>query len=88
VGLERSGGSSDRGEWALYCEKGNDIAVIALRQPDDAGKYVQYLNRLHAELITVLLRAGTTEIVPFNRLIEPWRHGLNQHYSGSVIAPD
>jgi hypothetical protein len=79
-GMDRFGSASDRGGWSIYCEKGNDIAAIALRQPDDVEKYVEYLKQLHAEPITVLLKAGPAAPVPFGQLIEPWRHGLAQHY--------
>jgi hypothetical protein len=79
-GMDRFGSASDRGGWSIYCEKGNDVAVIALRQRGDVEKYTEYLKQLHAEPITVRLRAGPEAPVPVSQLIEPWRHGLAQHY--------
>ena len=55
-GMDRYGCTSNRGGWSIYCEKGNDVAAIALRQSDDKGKYLEYLKQLHAEPISVLLR--------------------------------
>jgi hypothetical protein len=80
--MDRYGSASDRGGWGIYCEKGNDVAAIALRQPDGTGKYVECLKQLHAEPITVLLNAGSAADVPFGQLTEPWRRGLTQHYAG------
>jgi hypothetical protein len=81
-GMDRYGSASDRGGWSIYCEKGNDVAAIALRQPDDTEKYVEYLKQLHAEPIAMLLKAGSAAPIPFGQLIEPWRSGLTQHYAG------
>lgn len=80
-GVDRYGSASDQGGWSIYCEKGNDVAVIALREPDDTEKYVEYLKQLHAEPIAVLLKAGSAATVPFGQLTEPWRRGLTQHYA-------
>lgn len=79
-GMDRFGSASDLGGWSIYCEKGNDVAVIALRQRGDVEKYAEYLKQLHAEPITVLLKAGPAAPASFGQLIEPWRHGLAQHY--------
>lgn len=81
-GMDRYGCASNRGGWSIYCEKGNDVAAIALRQPEDAEKYVEYLKQLYAEEITVLLKSGSAASVPFGQLTEPWRRGLIQHYAG------
>jgi hypothetical protein len=80
-GVDRYGSASDRGGWSIYCEKGNDVAAIALRRPDDIGKYCECLKQLHAEPITVLLKAGSAAFVPFGQLTKPWRRGLTQHYA-------
>ena len=81
-GMDRYGSASDRGGWSIYCEKGNDVAAIALRQPRDTGKYIECLKQLHAEPITVLLNASSAASVPFGELTEPWRRGLTQSYAG------
>lgn len=81
-GMDRYGSASDRGGWSIYCEKGNDVAAIALRQPSDREKYIEQLKQLHAEPIVTLLRAGSAAPVPFAQLTELWRRGLTQHYGG------
>lgn len=80
-GMDRYGGASSQGGWCIYCEKGNDIAVIALRQSGDVKKYAECLRRLHAERITALLNAGEAANFPFNQLVEPWRYNLSKYYS-------
>lgn len=77
---DRYGVASNIGGWSIYCEKSNDVAVIAFHQSDDTKKYAECLGRLHAEPIAVMLRAGPAAIFPFSKLIEPWRHGLNKNY--------
>lgn len=79
-GMDRYGSASDRGGWSIYCEKGNDVAAIALRRPDDTEKYVERLKQLHAEPITMLLNAGSAAPVPFSQLTKAWRLGLARHY--------
>lgn len=80
-GTDRYGSASNLGGWSIYCEKGNDIAVIAFRQLNDKEKYAKCLEQLHAESITTLVSSGSTAIFPFGQLTEPWRNGLSQHYS-------
>jgi len=79
-GMDRYGGASSQGGWCIYCEKGNDIAVIAMRQPGDVKKYAECLRHLHAERITTLLNAGEAASFPFNQLVEPWRRSLSWNY--------
>lgn len=80
-GMDRFGSASDRGEWCIYCEKMNDVAIIALRQRIDVEKYAEHLKQLHAEPIGALLKAGAAAPVPFGQLTAPWRHGLARHYA-------
>jgi hypothetical protein len=79
-GMDRYGSASNQGGWSIYCEKGNDVAVIALRQRSDMEKYIECVKQLHAEPIATLLRAGSEAPVPFSQLTENWWRGLTQHY--------
>ena len=81
-GVGRYGSASDRGGWSIYCEKGNDVAAIALREPGDREKYIECLKQLHAKPIAMLLKAGSAAPVPFGQLTESWRRDLTQHYGG------
>jgi len=83
--MDRYGCASDRGGWSIYCERENDVAVIALRQPDDTETYAECLEQLHAEPISVLLETGFAAPVPFGQLTEPWRRGLVQFYAGHAF---
>lgn len=79
-GVDRYGSASDQGDWIIYCEKANDIAVIAFRKSSDREKYIECLKKLHAEPIMALLEAGSAAPVPFSQLTKSWCHGLAQHY--------
>ncbi|WP_026792549.1 hypothetical protein [Pleomorphomonas oryzae] len=76
------GSASDRGRWCIYCERWNEIAVIALRQSEDVEKYRECLERVYAEPISALLRADSEGPYIFSQLIDSWRQGLVQNYDG------
>lgn len=78
--MDRYGCASNKGGWGIYCEKGNDIAVIGLRQYNDNQKYSNSLRELHAEPIKTLLENSKAAPMPFSQLVKPWRYGLVQHY--------
>jgi hypothetical protein len=80
-GMDRYGCASDAGDWSIYCEKDNDVGVIALRRAGDMEKYVEALSHLHAAPISILLAAGSSAPVPFCQLTETWRRGLTEHYT-------
>lgn len=46
--MERLACASDVGEWCMYCEPNNEIAVIGFRQPDASPRYALAMARLHA----------------------------------------
>lgn len=80
-GMDRYGVAADRGNWTIYCEKVNDVAAIALRQPSDCERYGDYLRQLHAARIADLLLDSMAP-PPFDRLIAPWRRDLIHNYGG------
>lgn len=82
--MDRYGCASDLGGWSIYCEKGNDVGVIALRWARDVEKYADALAHLRAASIGILLAAGSTAPAPFCDLIDTWRRGLSEHYSSSI----
>jgi hypothetical protein len=53
---DRYGCASDGGCWSIYCEKDNDVAVVALRGQGGAGRFAPPLRLLHAEAIDILTR--------------------------------
>jgi hypothetical protein len=86
--MERYGCASDIGEWCIYSEKNNDIAVIALRNPDGAAKFSSPLKKLYAHSIQTFLEMGPSSPIPFSMLVEPWKRGLLENYSHAAAAPD
>ena len=72
--------SSDVGEWGIYCEKGNDVAVIGLHEAGNIKKFEMPLTRLLAKPIGELIDEGSSSVFPFNKLVPAWRHGLAQNY--------
>ncbi len=78
--MGRYGCASDRGGWSIYSESMNDVAVIAIRHSTEIERYRECLAELEAEPIEVLLSAGAAAPLPFDKLVEPWRHDLARHY--------
>jgi hypothetical protein len=71
--------ASDVGEWCIYCERDNDIAIIGLRDNDGVAKFKAPLEELSAGSIEALEASG---FFPFNKLIPTWRKGLIENYVG------
>ncbi|WP_116137029.1 hypothetical protein [Trinickia diaoshuihuensis] len=71
---------SDIGEWCIYCEKDNDIAVVALRQVSKRQDFECPLKQLGARPIEELIEGGAWPLFPFNQLVPSWREGLLMHY--------
>jgi hypothetical protein len=78
--MERYGCTSDKGEWCVYCERNNDVALISFRDSDAARTYRSALEILFAEPIESLLRLPALQRVPFNSLTPEWRSGLKDNY--------
>lgn len=73
-GMDRYACSSDLGNWCIYCEKANDIAVLALGDVDDV-KFRPALDLIEAAGIKELTN-GTSAIFPFDQLTSHWRDQL------------
>lgn len=72
--------TSDIGEWCIYCEKGDDVAVSALRESSGKAKFSDSLQLLHAEAIDDLLSNPSAAAFPFNELVPSWVAGLTENY--------
>jgi hypothetical protein len=55
--MERLACASDVGEWCMYCEPNNEIAVVGLRGGDAARRYASATARVHAEPFDDAIRA-------------------------------
>ncbi len=81
-GVDRFGCISDIGEWCIYCEKGNEIAVIGIRGNSSVEKYKLVLTKFKSlpieEAIAQPLSYGFSD-----RALSPeWRNELLKQYAG------
>lgn len=77
--------TSDVGEWCIYCERSNDMAVIALREKNSLQKFEEPLNALYAKPLEDLIEGGSSSMFPFNsdRMYPYWRDRLLKNYPKS-----
>jgi hypothetical protein len=78
--MDRYGCASDKGNWCIYCEKSNDVGVIAVRNQNLASKFDSALKRLHAQSIDSYMQEPSSAPFPFNRLTDEWRTILPKLY--------
>jgi len=71
---------SDAGAWCIYCEKSNDVAVIALRDDADYERFHGPLGQLWAKPIKELVEGGASALFPFDHLVPEWRKALLENY--------
>jgi len=78
---QRFGFSSKSGEWCIYCERENDVAVIAFRDSSGPSKYADALSDFYAKPIKYFLDNPSLAPVPYNDLVPEWRTQLEENYS-------
>lgn len=78
--VDRYACASDVGDWCLYCEKGNDIAVIGLRTGRNVDKFQEALGELFSRPIEQLVQGGDAPMFPFDHLEASWHDGLIRNY--------
>jgi hypothetical protein len=78
--IDRYACSSDGGEWCIYCEKENDVAVIGFRNLGGSDKFQAALKGISAKPIESLISGGCSPLIPFNRLTSIWCEGLIKNY--------
>ncbi|MGD0959769.1 MAG: hypothetical protein ABSB19_08185 [Methylomonas sp.] len=72
--------ASDIGEWCIYCERENDIAVIGFRSDCGNRKFRLPMEKLLARPITELVTLEGASIFPFNKLTPDWRSELTKNF--------
>jgi hypothetical protein len=82
--VDRYACASDGGEWCIYCEKGNDVAVIGIRDSGGIEKFETPLRQLWAKPIEDLVDGGAAPLFPFDQLVPAWRKGLLDNYGSGV----
>ena len=78
VTMDRHAFASDVGEWCIYAERMNDVAVIAF-SVIDIEKYRSHLDRLDAHNIFDLIYSDKG-YDPYDKLVEEWKTGLCKYY--------
>jgi hypothetical protein len=73
--------ASDVGEWCIYCEKQNDVAVIAFRSEIGANKFAVPLEGLQATSIQFASQTPREGAFRFDKLTPAWRSSLVAQYS-------
>ncbi|MEN3931814.1 hypothetical protein WJT86_12235 [Microvirga sp. W0021] len=75
--MQRYSCCSSSGNWVIYCERMNDIAVISFKQGCNIDKYKRALDTLKALPIKEIV---TSERFPFNKLVPSYQEELIQNY--------
>jgi hypothetical protein len=70
--------ASDKGSWCVYCEKQNDVAVIAVRHTLPTSTRLKLETVMEAESIRTLFTSQNDRI--FDSLVPTWRYGLAAEY--------
>ncbi|MGH8020743.1 MAG: hypothetical protein ACREIA_21145 [Opitutaceae bacterium] len=80
-GVDRFGCTSDVGQWCIYCERRNEIAVIAVRESRAVEKYRAAIAQFKAmpidQAVALPLSYGFSE----RALSAEWRAELLKHYA-------
>jgi len=72
--------ASDIGSWCLYCEKENDVAILAFQNAEDVKRYSPATRKLWAWPIEDLIEGGSSPLFPFDRLVPAWKNSLLENY--------
>jgi hypothetical protein len=79
--MDRYGCTSDVGRWCIYCERNNEIAVIAVRGIDALGQFAPALETLQALPIKQAIEKPSSFGLSPRGLTEEWRNELLQEYA-------
>lgn len=84
-GIDTFGCMSNIGEWCMYLDTKEDIAIFALRTKELREKYQSVIKKIYADLIVNLMRPEPIGRSPFNQYVPEWKESLTKHY-GHVKA--
>jgi hypothetical protein len=73
--------ASDVGEWCIYCEKENDVGVIAFSGRDGTNKFSSAIGTLQATSINSAREMPREGAFRFDKLMPAWRSTLVEQYS-------
>jgi hypothetical protein len=72
--------TSDKTNWCIYCEKENDIAVLAVRHTLSTSFIQKLRNLLNAESITAIRDSKAGRPFDFDTLVPSWQSALMAEY--------
>jgi len=75
--------TSDRGHWSIYCEKENDVAVLAVGDAVSRFTRSQLATLLSATLIGSVPLPGRGRLFDFQILVPEWKSALMAEYRPS-----
>lgn len=80
-GMDRFGCTSDAGGWCIYCEKQNEIAVVAVRESEDWRRFDPIVSQLGAVSIRQAIERPLSYGFSRSALSMEWRSELISNYS-------
>lgn len=79
--IDRFGCTSDVSQWCIYCERGNEIAVIAIRQGISVKHYMSQIAQFKAMRIDEAIRHPLAYGFSARALSAPWRSEFIREYA-------
>ena len=84
-GMDRYGCTSDIAKWCIYCEKGNEIAVLAGREHGSLKKFESVISQLRAVPIEQAVEGPLSYGFSPRALSSEWRDELLKRYANSLL---
>lgn len=72
--------ASDVGDWCIYCERQEDLAVLAIRRGHDVNKLSGAISKLYAKPLEASYRTSRVNEFRFEELLPAWRSALLKNY--------
>jgi hypothetical protein len=79
--MDRYVGASDKGNWSIYCEKENDVAIFACRATLPKSTSSEVGSLLKAQSIMSLPNFGRNELFNFDKMVPIWKSTLIAEYA-------
>ncbi|MGC4029459.1 MAG: hypothetical protein QM696_11335 [Steroidobacteraceae bacterium] len=76
--------ASDQGHWSIYCEKENDIAVLAVDETISEFARSRLVKLMDATSVRAIHKSSNSSAFNFNRLVPEWRRALALQYCSPV----
>ncbi len=72
--------ASDKGGWAIYCEKENDVAVLAVGEAISEFTRSRLAKLMDAGSVGVMQKSSNSEAFNFHQLVPNWKTTLASQY--------